>query len=319
MRELVPVRDRLRKLLRPAFELVAQPRPPTLVAEQLRALPLGGSRIGGWPDLPASLAWPTTEEGRPLAHAVQVNLAEVAQAAPLTVAAATRAVWRDDTPLLPTRGWFWLFLDLDGDTYRAYGSSGAVFHQWDGPVDQLRRRRPSRFRPRGNPIEPDSSGPLVAPCALVPKRCVTAYNERIHDDANGNTVETLTGLDSFQLDAWCSLLEAVRACEIPLPEGVLDLGIPGGLQGVSPGGLQLLGHPTPAQGSFYNDASGHHLLLLTVPSFPGIPYYAGRAAPVGAQREREFVLGDLGELSVLIHRSDLAARRFGHVDYHFAD
>lgn len=47
-------------------------RPP----EALSPAPLGASRLGGWPDLPADVSWPQWQE-RPMAFLAQINLAEM--------------------------------------------------------------------------------------------------------------------------------------------------------------------------------------------------------------------------------------------------
>lgn len=41
-------------------------------------LPLGASRIGGAPDLPADVEWPTTDNGQPLPFIAQIRLADIA-------------------------------------------------------------------------------------------------------------------------------------------------------------------------------------------------------------------------------------------------
>lgn len=58
----------------------------------------GESRIGGWPDLPASLDWPLSEAGEALTFLLQLNLRDVPHFA--------------GNPL-PTRGMLYLFLGLD--------------------------------------------------------------------------------------------------------------------------------------------------------------------------------------------------------------
>jgi predicted DNA-binding protein (MmcQ/YjbR family) len=46
-------------------------------------LPLGQSKIGGHPDLPAGNEWPTFSDGKPLAFLAQINLAEAVAVSPL--------------------------------------------------------------------------------------------------------------------------------------------------------------------------------------------------------------------------------------------
>jgi uncharacterized protein YwqG len=43
------------------------------------AIPLGASKIGGRPDLPAKTGWPVYRDGKPLAFLAQINLAEIAK------------------------------------------------------------------------------------------------------------------------------------------------------------------------------------------------------------------------------------------------
>ena len=68
-------------------------------------LPVGCSKVGGCPDLPTDLAWPTEHDGQPLAFIAQLDLAEVAPA--------------DLGDQLPKAGMLWVFSIADGD--RAYG------------------------------------------------------------------------------------------------------------------------------------------------------------------------------------------------------
>jgi uncharacterized protein YwqG len=76
-------------------------------------VPLGHSRMGGTPDLPAGLAWPR-RDGVPLAFVAQLNLQEVAQALP-------------DSPL-PGRGFLWFFYDTKSypGGYHPAHAGGAV-------------------------------------------------------------------------------------------------------------------------------------------------------------------------------------------------
>src|SRR5687768_3807695 len=53
-----------------------------LIPEDARAqIPIGGSRMGGLPDLPADAAWPSPR-GRPLTFVAQLDMAEVARHLP---------------------------------------------------------------------------------------------------------------------------------------------------------------------------------------------------------------------------------------------
>lgn len=66
------------------------------------APPIGASRLGGWPDLPAGMPWPTWQE-RPMAFLAQINLAEAHAAVP-----GLR---------LPGNGLLSFFLGCTSDTY----------------------------------------------------------------------------------------------------------------------------------------------------------------------------------------------------------
>ncbi len=76
--------------------------------------PLAGSRLGGWPDLPAEVEWPSWE-GRPMAFLAQVDLAEVHTVNP--------------DVKLPQTGLLSFFLGSSSDTYRPEeGSSTLRYH-----------------------------------------------------------------------------------------------------------------------------------------------------------------------------------------------
>lgn len=63
--------DAQRPFIRSAVRILPQP-------QQDAALPVGASKFGGWPDLPAGTAWPRREHTRrPLSFLAQFNLAEV--------------------------------------------------------------------------------------------------------------------------------------------------------------------------------------------------------------------------------------------------
>jgi len=72
--DLAPYRPQLTQLARPCLAL--QP----VRAES--ALPVGASKVGGAPDLPAGVAWPRNDDGVPVPFAFQVNLTELARLHP---------------------------------------------------------------------------------------------------------------------------------------------------------------------------------------------------------------------------------------------
>ncbi|WP_324679164.1 YwqG family protein [Hymenobacter sp. GOD-10R] len=96
-------------------------RPSIRVSPALAAapLPLGASRLGGVPDLPAAVGWPTWQ-GRSLSFLVQLNLAELA----IYPAAA----------VLPSAGWLSFFYDAQEQPW-GYdpANRGRAVVQYHGP------------------------------------------------------------------------------------------------------------------------------------------------------------------------------------------
>jgi uncharacterized protein YwqG len=72
MRGLGDKRKAIRKLARPAILLI------TRKASEAN-IPLGATRIGGRPDLPAAVEWPLYQGGKPLAFLAQINLRQIAK------------------------------------------------------------------------------------------------------------------------------------------------------------------------------------------------------------------------------------------------
>ncbi len=73
----------------PAIELDNEPC-------DIGELPIGASRVGGEPDLPAGTSWPA-HNGKPMAFVAQIDLAEVTE----------------HTDELPKQGWLVFFMDID--------------------------------------------------------------------------------------------------------------------------------------------------------------------------------------------------------------
>lgn len=69
---LARVVDDLLALAQPAIRLDL-----TQAADEA-TMPLGGSKVGGAPDLPADVEWPTTDSGQPLPFIAQIRLADIA-------------------------------------------------------------------------------------------------------------------------------------------------------------------------------------------------------------------------------------------------
>lgn len=96
-----------------------------------RGLPLGASRFGGPADLPAGVDWPRVN-GRPLLLLAQLNFGQlpIKRRHPIM-------------KLLPERGWFCLFLDVDGVAQGVAGDEpGVVALQFEGEADKLFRHDP---------------------------------------------------------------------------------------------------------------------------------------------------------------------------------
>jgi len=94
---LAPVLDRL---ARPSIRLLAAPAQESL-------LPVGASKLGGLPDLPAGVAWPEWA-GLPQSFVGQVRLADLRSALQGALAGA-----------LPEQGMLWFFYDARQETYGA--------------------------------------------------------------------------------------------------------------------------------------------------------------------------------------------------------
>lgn len=92
---LTPLLDHLDALVRPAIRLA------TRTVEQ-SAIPIGGSQLGGQPDLPPGVAWPALQSA-PLAFVGQIRLED---ARPF-----------DSAHLLPTAGLLSFFYDAQQATY----------------------------------------------------------------------------------------------------------------------------------------------------------------------------------------------------------
>ena len=104
---------------------------------------IGSSRMGGSPDLPIGIPWPTWD-GRPLDFLLQLDLQEMPRK------------WGGDE--LPESGWLYFFYDIDRnpwgfDVSHRYGWR-VLFY--DGDRKNLGRRK-----------RPDSADPLLRPCGLT--------------------------------------------------------------------------------------------------------------------------------------------------------
>lgn len=120
-REAPQLQAALDKLARPAVSLTAQQ------ADEA-SIPLGGSKIGGLPDLPPGVTWPHRED-KPLEFLAQINLGD--------------AALFDREKLLPSTGLLSFFLDT-----RRFGANRATVLYFEGP-DWQRLEKPDSLTARG--------------------------------------------------------------------------------------------------------------------------------------------------------------------------
>lgn len=148
-REVADLTDRIRALARPAWLLG-----PGHDAQDPPAV--GGSRIGGLPDLPEDMSWPTVRvapgEEVALAFTAQIDLAEVPGAA--------------DAGWLPATGRLWFFFDED----RTGVEPDHVVLYSDAPPERLRPTRPPAGLRCLN--EADTGPDLDRPVPVRPHRSV---------------------------------------------------------------------------------------------------------------------------------------------------
>lgn len=106
-------------------------------------LPIGSSKMGGSPDLPIGIPWPTWE-GRPLDFLLQLDLAEIPRK------------WGGDE--VPESGWLYFFYDIDRNPWGFHVSdrSGWRVLFYDGDRKNLGRRK-----------RPDNADPQLRPCGLA--------------------------------------------------------------------------------------------------------------------------------------------------------
>lgn len=86
-------------------------------------IPTGATKLGGWPDLPAGLACPRGDDGRPLTSVAQLKLSELG------------------APELPAAGMLYFFYDADRqpwDIARAPGAWRVLFHPHERELAEVR-------------------------------------------------------------------------------------------------------------------------------------------------------------------------------------
>jgi uncharacterized protein YwqG len=114
--ELTRVSDQIIGLLRNAIGIKTRP------VESKTGAPIGASKIGGWPDLPASTHWPEWRE-QPIPFLAQIRLSEIAHL--------------DEANELPHSGMLYFFFDeeaLEGP-YPLINESWRVIYDVSNPLD----------------------------------------------------------------------------------------------------------------------------------------------------------------------------------------
>jgi hypothetical protein len=247
--------------------------------------PLGGSRLGGMPDVSAGFAWPTVH-GRPLGFLAQIRLDEITP--------------YDPEHRLPRAGWLLFFYDVRDQPWGA------------DPDDQAHHRvihiTEAALQHAGRPGSlPDQD--------LFP-RCALTFEQRFTlpdlDDVPGlaealeaapatpkqyavGTRAELFGERRSAYSELCERLTAGARDTDPNPEFHLLLGNPMSIQG-------------PVAGECAR-AAGAWQLLLQLDSHI-LPKYPGLAANPRATEEGEWSWGDAGRLYFMIREPDLKAARF---------
>lgn len=124
-----------------------------------------GSRIGGDPDLPPEMEWPTTRDGIPMTFLVQLNLREVAV--------------HDESSRLPTGGMLYFFVGIDEPAYHI--EHRVLFVPEPELASAMRRRSPEVTA-----LEESFSGYQLEPRAsLEPPNYAYVDYEVIENDTVG--------------------------------------------------------------------------------------------------------------------------------------
>ena len=321
----------------------------------LSALPLGASRLGGVPDLPAGTEWPS-HAGVPLTFLLQVRL-EDAHAA---MAGARRADGRPFPPLpaeLPRRGWLVYFhLLCDNEVFKPLRSADADWwgkgrHAgqllwWDdatASASQLQRTR----HPADGALRPEELaefGTGLAPyrVRLVPALTLPDLDERWRlplSEAQRNAVVALQesaeqegGVMSLEPHAaWRERIAGgtMRLCGWPLERGGSPL-CDEAEAGADATGGALAATTTDAAA---RDATASEVaaaaarrsqLVVQVASDSGVAAWwhsPGRRQRDVTERpvQRDaFVVGEYGTIWAAMTRTQLAARRFDEASTLFA-
>lgn len=208
---LFRVAAELEDLARNAIQLVVTPDLPTTI---------GTSRLGGLPDLPDEIDWPTWN-GVPLAFIAQINVAE---GEPF-----------DLEECLPKSGMLYFFYEAARQTWgydpKDSGSCRVLFYE--GPVSDLTRRK--------------APGDLPSECAF-PMQAVLLEPEMLLPSWPSIDIERLALSDDEQ-ERYFDLIDALR------PQAPLHwlLGHPDQIQNEMQLECQLA-----SNGIYCGDATGHH-------------------------------------------------------------
>jgi uncharacterized protein YwqG len=289
---LQPVADAIRPHFSPAVRMKTKPlkKAGWLLPPKPKAPALGGTRLGGWPDLPRDVAWPMWD-GRPMAFLAQVNIAEARAAQP-----GLR---------LPSAGLLSFFLGCDEMTYEKDDDSRSRYmcnimagteagrDAWRviyTPAEATLERRAYTATPLPQLFEP-CAVQFVRGGQSMPGALTVAY-ERLP-------------LDSAQRDDFNELVDLLE----PAGDATLE---------------QLMGHPmliqgTPPEMMCELSSRGMNPWKYPAPDDPAYPGLAAAASEWGlllqltSNHEADFLWGDGGHFYFYGHRAAMEAGDFSTV------
>jgi hypothetical protein len=256
----------LRGKILPCVRLHARP-------VEMSELPLGASRFGGVPELPADVPWPARRGGKPLAFLAQLAWADLSRACP--------------SEELPTQGALFFFYDVDEQPW-GHASQADGWRVLDVPPGE---RGPSATAPRTCALD------LRATWSL-PSAAVLTYEEVAAAPGLRDVRAAMTGIGGHRFLG--------HPDEV---QGSMYGGFPGVLQstkarpGVDPftkeailiPGITLEGVPADVLALLRTKAEWRLLLQLD------------------SDDELGWCWGDVGTLYFWIREDDLRARRFDRV------
>jgi uncharacterized protein YwqG len=277
--------EQIRALAKPAIRLETRP-----VEED--TLPIGATKIGGLPDLPAGVAWPMWK-GLPQALIAQINLRDVAE--------------YDIEKALPQTGMLYFFYDIAQSTWgfdpKDRGSWQVIY--FDGDCTSLTRTRPPEItlpsvtplpwwkRLFGGSKTVDNSIPADVPANGIYLPCaVTCSLSLVPPDTDACTFN----MSDEEADAYYALLEET---------GTTLLGNPITIQGPMEEEVALV-----SGGLYCGNASGYH--------DPRAEALRATAADwrlllqVNSDENAQMMWGDVGMLYFWININDLQARNFSN-------